>query len=185
MKTLVCLVEEPSARYMLEGVLPRLLPNINTHFIVFEGKQDLEKQLVKKIMYWQKLDSLFLVLRDQDSGDCVSIKNNLTNLCDKTGKKGVLVRIACRELESYYFGDLAAVEIGLGFSNNSLAKFAKKARYRIPDNIENVSDELLKITSGTYQKSLGSRAIGKYLSIENNTSNSFNSLIAGLKNLFG
>ncbi len=46
MKSLVFFLEEPSARAMLEGLLPRLLPDgWLVRYIVFEGKQDLEKQL--------------------------------------------------------------------------------------------------------------------------------------------
>ena len=41
MNTLVFLLEEPSAKEMLKGILPRLLPeHIQPQFIVFEGKQD-------------------------------------------------------------------------------------------------------------------------------------------------
>jgi len=44
MKTIVFFLEEPSAREMLEGVLPRILPeNIQTRYLIFQGKQDLEK----------------------------------------------------------------------------------------------------------------------------------------------
>lgn len=183
MKNIVCLVEELSAKEMLKGILSRLMPDVKPYFVVFEGKQDLEKQLVSKIKYWQKPDSSFLVLRDQDSGDCVKIKNRLLELCEKTGKKGILVRIACRELESFYFGDLDAAEKGLKFARGSLKKHSKKAKYRIPDDIVNVSNELDKITGGIYQKVSGSRAIGKHLSIDKNTSASFNALVVGLKKL--
>ena len=38
--TLVCCLEEPSAREMLTGVLTRILPTgWNVQYIVFEGKQ--------------------------------------------------------------------------------------------------------------------------------------------------
>jgi len=78
MTDLVCFLEEPSAKEMLQAVLPKFLPpEIHTFFFIFEGKQDLEKQLVKKMSGWQKPDSFFLVLRDQDSGDCIQIKNQL------------------------------------------------------------------------------------------------------------
>ena len=41
MKTLVFCLEEPSAREMLKGVLPRLLPEgIDVKYLVFEGKQE-------------------------------------------------------------------------------------------------------------------------------------------------
>ena len=49
MKELVFLLEEASARAMLESLLPRLLaPDVTFRLIPFEGKQDLEKQIAKK-----------------------------------------------------------------------------------------------------------------------------------------
>ena len=50
MSTLVCLLEERSAEVMLRGILPHLIPeDCEAVFIPFEGKQDLEKQLVPLI----------------------------------------------------------------------------------------------------------------------------------------
>ena len=47
MSELVFMLEEQSARAMLEGLLPKLLPaEVTPRYVVFEGKQDLEKQLV-------------------------------------------------------------------------------------------------------------------------------------------
>ena len=115
MKTIVFFLEELSARRMLEGVLPRLIPaDVTVQYVVFQGKSDLENQLVRKLRFWLLPDSLFVVLRDQDSGDCQVIKRRLADLCQQAGKSEALVRIACRELESFYIGDLAAVERGLG-----------------------------------------------------------------------
>lgn len=40
MKNIVFFLEEPSAREMLEGVLPRVLPdNIHPRFIIFQGSK--------------------------------------------------------------------------------------------------------------------------------------------------
>ncbi len=62
MKTIVFFLEEPSAREMLAGVLPRILPeNIQIRYIVFQGKQDLEKNLKKKLRGWRMPDSVFIV----------------------------------------------------------------------------------------------------------------------------
>ena len=53
MTHLVFLLEERSAREMLTGLLPRLLPaDISFVCITFEGKQDLEKQLVRRIRHY-------------------------------------------------------------------------------------------------------------------------------------
>lgn len=50
MKTIVFLLEELSARVLLEGLMPRLLgPSVATRYLVFEGKQDLERQLVRRL----------------------------------------------------------------------------------------------------------------------------------------
>lgn len=50
MKTMVFFLEEPSAKEMLAGVLPRILPDdIQIRYLVFRGKQDLEKNLQKKL----------------------------------------------------------------------------------------------------------------------------------------
>jgi len=182
MKTLVCFLEELSAAEMLKGILPRLLPEeVVCKFVVFEGKQDLEKQLVRKLRGWLMPNSFFLVMRDQDTADCEEVKNRLVNLCREAGKPEALVRVACRELESFYFGDLKAVEKGLGLSNIAAKK--RKVKYRIPDNIINPCDELEKISVGRYQHIMGSRDISPHLSLENNTSHSFNVLIAGIKKL--
>ncbi len=50
MKTIVFFLEEPSAREMLAGILPRILPNeMQIRYVVFQGKQDLEKNLKAKL----------------------------------------------------------------------------------------------------------------------------------------
>jgi len=112
-KTLVFFLEEPSAKEMLTALLPKILPpEIDSRFIVFQGKQDLEKNLLKRLRGWRVPESGFIVLRDQDSGDCHTIKRKLSVICSEAEKE-VLVRIACHEMESFYLGDLSAVEKGL------------------------------------------------------------------------
>ncbi len=61
MKTFVFFLEEPSAKEMLVGLLPRLLPPLaKVQYLVFSGKQDLEKNLVRKIRGWQMPESVFV-----------------------------------------------------------------------------------------------------------------------------
>jgi len=62
MSTMVFLLEEPSAKAMLEGLLPRFLPsNWDVRYIVFDGKQDLEKQLPKKLKSWNTKNFIFRI----------------------------------------------------------------------------------------------------------------------------
>ena len=182
MKSLVFFLEEPSAKAMLNGLLPRLHPmGWQFRYVVFEGKQDLEKQLPLKLRAWRLPDCKFVILRDKDSGDCVVIRNGLVEKCSKAGKPDALVRIAIHELESWYLGDLAAVEAGLGVSN--LARKQGSRRFREPDALSNPAQELRKLTTNKYQKISGSRAIGHHLSIENNCSKSYRKFISGLKKI--
>jgi len=182
MKTIVFFLEEPSAREMLAGVLPRILPeHMQVRYIVFQGKQDLEKNLQKKLRGWLMPDSIFVVMRDQDSGDCRAIKARLLGLCQASGREKVLVRVACRELESFYLGDLAAVERGLGL--RGLKSQQQERKFRNPDLLGNPAEVLFKLTNNVYDKIAGSRAIAPHLNLTANCSTSFNVLLSGIKNL--
>ena len=185
MLNLVCCLEEPSARNVLEGILPRLF-DVNTiciSYLVFEGKQDLEKKLQKRVRLWQKPNSLFLVMRDQDSGDCKIIKSGLQTRIETTGQsERTLIRIACHELETFFLGDLRAVEVGLNITG--IAKKQKSKKFRDPDRLANAAEELTKITKNKYRKLAGSRAISPHLRLDGRgTSRSFNNLVDGLKTL--
>lgn len=179
---LVFFLEEPSAQEMLKGLLPNFLDKeIVPHYIVFEGKSDLEKQIVKRMKGWRKPKSQFVIMRDQDSGDCRIIKKNLVKKCKEASKDEAIVRIVCRELESWYLGDLVAVEAGLGLKN--LSRHQNKNKYRKPDSLGNPAEELKKLTNNAYQKISGSRAIAPHLSITNNRSHSFSVFVNKLKQM--
>ena len=181
MITFVFLLEEPSAQELLMGIFPRLVPNANVRYIVFQGKQDLEKNVERKLKGWQVPNSVFIILRDQDSEDCNKVKQNLLKICRKAGKSDALVRIACRELESFYLGDLAAVENGLRI--RGIARKQDQNKFRAPDLLEKPSMILKKLTSGTYQKVGGSREIAPLMNLEENRSPSFLALVNGIKKI--
>lgn len=183
MRELVILLEEESAQAMLEGLLPRLMPEgIHLRCIPFQGKQDLEKQLVRKIRGYQNPEASFVVLRDLDShADCKVLKARLATLCGQAGRPETLVRLACRELETFYLADLAAVEKGLGLSG--LNRYQQNAKFRSPDHLGSPSKELSSLTKGRYQKVSGSRAIGPWLDLENVRSASFRNLVAGIRRI--
>ena len=69
MRHVVFLLEEPSAQDALQAWVPHWLPaDVAVHFIVFQGKQDLERRMVLRMRHWLRPNSRFVVLRDQDSG---------------------------------------------------------------------------------------------------------------------
>jgi len=182
MNTIVFFLEGPSEKEMLLGLLPKLIPaDMEVRYLIFRGKQDLEKSLARRLWGWQLPNSVFVVLRDQDAGDCHRIKARLADICRNSGKTGWLVRIACREMESFFLGDLAAVEQGLGLKK--LREKQQKRKFRYPDKLANPAQELIKLTGKRYDKLSGSRAIGPYLNIEINRSHSFKVLVDGIRRL--
>ncbi len=183
---LVFLLEEESARALLEALLPRLIsPLITPRFITFEGKQDLEKQLFHRLRGYRNPRARFLILRDQDSApDCRTVKARLWGKCVEAGRADVsLVRIACRTLETFYLADLAAVELAMG-QRGLQAQQAKK-KFRAPDYLESPDHELRKLTRQAYQKVRDSRLLGTCLDLDNKRSVSFQNLVRGIKRLEG
>lgn len=174
MKHLVFLLEEPSAQDALEAWVPTWLPaGVTPHYLVFQGKQDLEKRMVLRMRHWLLPDSRFLVMRDQDSGNCREVKAALRERCEAAGRPDAVVRVACRELESFFVGDWEAV--AQAFGRPALAALARKATYREPDALGSPSQELAKHLGG-YQKRDGARRIAPLIDPERNRSPSFHAL---------
>lgn len=177
----VFLLEEPSAQDFLQGVLPGILPaGMTPHFLIFEGKQDLEKQLVRRLKGWLRPNSRFIVMRDQDSGDCVVIKQRLQALCISAGRPDAVVRIACRELEAFFVGDWHAV--ALAFDKPGLRAYDRQAKFRNPDALGSPSRELMRAIPA-YQKRDGARRIAPHLNPERNRSSSFRVLLETLSGI--
>lgn len=178
MKTLVFLLEGQSEKIFLEKFLPRAFPCLNNEeksyhpvFITFSGKSDLINRVARKIRGWLTPNSFFIVICDQDHGDCCKTKQQLLEKCKQANKhKNSTVRIACRELENWYLGDLAAVE-----SAYALAGLAKKCRNKASfRNIDNLSGkaELQKITKNEYGEIEGSRLIAAKINPDYNKNKS-------------
>ncbi len=180
MSRIVFLLEEPSAKEALNGLLPRVLGDLRWLLIPHEGKQNLMKSIPRKLRAWQAPGDRFVVIRDQDGSDCLEVKNKLVAICKAAGRPAALVRLACRELESWFLGDLAAVEKGTDTKN--LASLQMKTKYRDPDRLANPSSELKRLVP-RYQKLSGARAIGRHLDLDANTSRSFRVLVKGLRRL--
>lgn len=120
-----------------------------------------------------------MVPRDSDSSDCRVAKRKLSDICEASGHKNWLVRIACAELESWYPGDLAAVEQGLRL--DGLNRLQTKSGFRNPDTLQNASDELTRLTNHKYGKISGSRNIGPHLSTDSNRSHSLNIFLCAVR----
>jgi hypothetical protein len=178
----VFLLEEQSAKNMLEQIVPSIIDitRITVRYFSFNGKSSLKKNIEFKMRYWSVPNTFFIIMQDQDLNDCKVLKSELVSLCDKSGQKNYLVRIACHELESFYFGNLTAVEQALSIPG-SADTYKNKSRFRNPDDIVSPARLLAEITKGNYIQTTGSAEIGKYLMQEENKSNSFNALVSGIR----
>ena len=168
-------------RELLKGILPRFLPDdVSVVYLVFEGKQDLEKNIERKIRGWRLPNSSFVIVRDQDSApDCRDVKKKLVELAQTSGKP-VLVRIACRTLEAWVAGDLDAVS--RAFDDPKIARQKSSRKFRDPDALGSAYDDLRELVP-TYQKVDGARRVGPLLDPKSNASSSFKALLTGVLTL--
>lgn len=168
-------------RVFLEGLLPRLFPELEFLCVAHEGKQDLEKSIPRKLKAWNEPGARFCIVRDNDGGDFKNLKASLLELCPSTKRDEVLVRIACQELEAWYFGDPHA--LADAFGREDLRRISTRRRYRDPDAIDQPSRALRELVE-EFQKVSGARAMASRLSIENSSA-SFNTLMSGIARLSG
>lgn len=177
--------EEPSAANFLRQLVARLsLDKFYTiHFRNFDGKNDMDRKLGKFIKFWALPHTRFIIMRDADSGNCRDIKQRLVSICKDSGRgENCIVRIACRELESFYLGDLAAVGRALSIAN--LGNHQTRRKFRAPDNLGCPSQELMQLTKNKYSKVNGSKLIGAEIALsDSNRSTSFRFLLQSLQKL--
>lgn len=179
MSRLVFLLEEPSMKVFLGALLPRLFPGVPFLCIAHNGKKDLEASIPKKLKAWNAPGDQFIVIRDNDGGDCVALKERLLALCGSAGSREVLVRIACQELEAWFLG--APATLAQVYAQPSLAALARKNPYRDPDTIGS-SSRLLAQHVRKYGKTDGARRMGSAMGREN-SSPSFQALLRGVERM--
>ncbi len=182
---LIFLLEEPSMKNVLDQLLPKIfLDKITYLCITHQGKQDLWKSIPKKIEAFQySPDTKFIIVHDQDSNDCKELKSELLEICQTPGKdNNVMIRIVCHELESWFLGDLAAVEKAYNMKPDSLSKQQSKQKYRNPDKLNSAKQELKRLVK-EYYPGIHSKKIAPHLSVTDNTSHSFQVFIKGIKHL--
>lgn len=181
MSRLVLLLEEYSMKVLLDELLPRLFPELSFLCVPHEGKRDLEKSIPRKLKAWQEPGARFIVVRDNDGGDCGALKQRLLGLCEGGRIAHTRVRIACQELEAWYFGDHQALADVYG--ERAFRGIAGRARFRDPDAIDQPSRALAELAP-EFQKVSGARAMGARLAADRNTSPSFQAFLNAVRALF-
>ena len=180
MGMVIFLLEEASMKAFLDSYLPRLLPDMDFLCIKHEGKQDLEKSVPRKLKAWK--NALFVVVRDNDGADCLTIKRRLQTLCEQGGRPDTLIRIACQELESWYLG--TPETLSTVYALPRLANIGRKSKFRNPDRLGSPSTELVKLVP-EFRKMDGARRMGTAMPLNesNNRSQSFCVFLSGIRRL--
>ena len=128
---------------LIEGLLRRVFPDLQFVCIPHEGKSDLERSIPRKLRAWREPGVRFVILRDNDSGDCLALKDRLRQLCREGGRDDVLIRIVCQEPEAWYLGEPEA--LAAAFADEGLRLIGSRARYRNPDTIPKPSENIKQL----------------------------------------
>ncbi|MFN9302294.1 MAG: hypothetical protein ACK6DA_05925 [Candidatus Kapaibacterium sp.] len=188
MKTLHIFTEEQSAKNVFETIVPPLLPDgVTLRVYQHQGKQDLEKAIVTAIPSISKIPgSVILITQDQDNEDCKVVKKKIVDLLDNKCVCIYFVRIVCRELESWFLGDLRAIQ--KAYPRFKHENYINRTDFKNVDAISKPNNYLLIIIpeySGREKlpKLEASERISKCLDIHNNTSESFNQTLSAIRRL--
>ena len=177
---IVLLTEEKSIAECLKIIIPQLWPGstegVDWSVLSFQGKSDLKKSIPKKMRGWNYGNPHFVILQDNDGGDCIAVKRELYNISYQHSEF-FHVRIVCQELESWLLGDLEAIRQAC-----PQKKIQNRAKFRNPDNLGNASQELERLIN-TKAKIQRATKISQHFDLTKNKSKSFNVFIRTLKQL--
>ncbi len=182
MTRVVFLVEEPSMADFLNGMLPRFFPKLQFQCVPHNGKQELARSIPRKLRAWREPGVRFVVMQDQDSGDCHEIKSTLAELCQQAERPDTLIRIVCRELEAWYVGDIDAVSNAFPQTKEAALRQLRGARFRNPDKVMKPAKELAKLIPG-FQKRRSARSMASVILRDSNRSRSFQVFVEGIQRL--
>ena len=141
----------------------------------------MELSIPRKLRGWNEPgDIRFVILHDQDNKDCVTLKKQLLEICQKNSERPFIVRIACQELEAWYFGDLNA--LAQAYGKPKLRRLTHQRKFRVPDSIP-MPKEILQKLLPEYQEISGAQKIAPLMDIEQNVSTSFRQFVKGVRRL--
>ncbi len=196
------LVEEHSMEAALEELLPRMLrPEDGFKIHPYYGKSDLLKKLVERLRgyaRWLPDNWRIVVLLDRNSDDCLELKEKLEAAAAQAGlstvtsaqnrkQASVLNRIACEELEAWFFGDNQA--LAQAYPGVPVTLYRRRA-YRDSDRIRGGTWEALERVlrragyfSGGIPKIRAAATIASHMVPDRNTSRSFQVFRDGLREI--
>lgn len=181
MSQIVVMVEEESMQIIAHSVAQKLGLSENTVVLCHQGKSDLEASISRKLRAWRHPDRVrFIICRDNDGADCKLLKDKLDLLAKNQAHHEYKIRIVMNELESWYLGDLDALETAGVIKPGEAAKLQGKRKFRSPEKLTNAKQEFLRLVSTKGQTKLAS-TIGPHLGLNSNRTFSFGQFVAALQ----
>ena len=181
MGRLIFLLEEHSMQAFLDIFLRRLYPDLQFLCVPHNGKSHLDRNIVHTLREWRVPGDRFVIVRDNDGGDCYELKERLQGLCRQGGREDTLIRIVCQELEGWYLGEPDAMADAFG--DEQLRNIGRQAAYRNPDARPKPSSDMERLTP-RFEKSSGARRMAQHLTREGNRSHSFAVFLNGVESLY-
>jgi hypothetical protein len=128
------------------------------------------------------VDVPFIILHDNDGGNCRALKTNLRSLVPSDRSKRTQIRIVMQCLECWYLADPVALAKAELIKTTKAEEMNRAAKFRSPDRINNAKDEFLRLHKQAGQIGLA-RAIAPNLDLDNAKSPSFALFVKTLKAL--
>ena len=197
------LAEDASTAAALRAIVPAVADGVGCEIHPYRGKADLLAKLPTRLRGyaarfekddWFAAHARVVVVLDRDGDDCRELRSRLDGMAravglSTRGERGVhvLPRIACEELEAWYFGDWEAVRRAYPRVPTNIPH---QAAYRDPDGIAGGTWEAFERVmknAGYFATGLrkleAARAIGPHLDPDRNASPSFRALRDGIRRL--
>jgi hypothetical protein len=194
------IVEEPSMEALLRCIAPRLLGDIPFDVFPFQSKDELLRELPKRLSgyaAWMPPAHCIVVIVDQDDDDCRQLKQQLEQAAARAGlytrsrpdgnRFSVINRIVVEELEAWYLGDWNAVCTAYPrVSRNAIQQRALRSPDAVRGGTWEAFHRVLK-NAGYFKNGLRkneiARTIGPHMDVESNSSPSFRVLRTALAEL--
>lgn len=161
----------------LKGLLPARFPSLDFLCYEYEGKHDLMNNIPRMLRSWRTPGDFFVIVQDNDRKDCRKLKDTLRERCVQGRREDTLIRIACQELEAWYWGDLPA--LAEAYNVPSVRDLAEKRQFRNSDSIPYPAREI-KRQIKSFQKISGARLMARHINPDKNTSPSFQVFMRGI-----
>lgn len=186
-KSLHIYTEEKSFEEFARAILPNIIKQTQLKIYSHQGKSDMEKALRSTLPIISRIPGAKVIItRDQDSGNCMNLKQTLQDIVSHNCFSEFKIRIVCRELECWLLGDLKA--ISKAYPRFKPEQYVNKSDFKTIDTLDGTDQLLLRIIPELMQyKTLPKMAFAKnvaqYMNVDNNKSVSFQHFVKAVKSL--